>query len=246
MTPLAIATLFPLDTVAAGDEANGPALLRRARQRGVDAILTTVNRPEAMPDASIYLLGGEGAGGVADLVAHLRVAGFADRVRDGGAVVFAVDAGLAALARSWTGQGGRGHGGLGLLPVDVRVDRAPARTVVTRPAPRLGLPAMVGWQSGRCTLTDDPAVQSLLDVRGTGDGPAMPDGALAEGIVATTLHGPVLALNPELADLVLGRALGVPAWEPLPVPAVDLARDRRSAEVAAVGSPRRRRLARRR
>ena len=64
MTALTIATLFPLDTVAAGDDANGPALVRRARQRGIDATYTTVNRPDRVTTARIYLLGGDGLFGV--------------------------------------------------------------------------------------------------------------------------------------------------------------------------------------
>jgi CobQ-like glutamine amidotransferase family enzyme len=47
---------------------------------------------------------------------------------------------------------------------------------------------------------------------GAGDGT---EGALAGRIVGTYLHGPVLARNPALADLLLGWALGVTELRPL-------------------------------
>ena len=45
------------------------------------------------------------------------------------------------------------------------------------------------------------------------------DGAVQGSIIATYMHGPALARNPELADLLLTRATGM-ALEPLEVPGV--------------------------
>lgn len=239
MTALVIATLFPLDTVAAGDEANAIALARRARSRGIDAAAVTVNRPDAMVDAQVYLLGGEGTVGVADLVAHLRATDIADRVRHGRATVFAVDAGLAALSRTWSDASGQTHPGLELIRIDTRSPRGTARTVVTRSEPALGLPAMIGWTSDTTSLTRDPDVPPLAEYEGPGTHPgAGADGVLADGVIGTLLHGPVLALNPELADLVLTRALGLPGWDPLPIAAVETARAQRIAEATATPSRR--------
>jgi CobQ-like glutamine amidotransferase family enzyme len=51
-------------------------------------------------------------------------------------------------------------------------------------------------------------------------------------VLGTRLHGPLLALNPELADLVLARALGrEEPWPTLESPAVERARRERIAEV---------------
>jgi hypothetical protein len=230
MTTLTIATLFPLATVAAGDEANGPALVRRARQRGIDVNLMTVSRPDQMVEARIYLLGGDGLAGVGDLVTHLRSTDLAGRVRAGRSTVFAVDAGLAALGRTWTDAGGATLPGLGLVGGDTRSAKGVARTVVTRPVPALGLPPMIGWTSGAVTVTRDPGIAPLVELEGE---PAGTDGVLTDHVIGTQLHGPVLALNPELADLVLARALGAVHWEPLPIPSVETARARRVAEATA-------------
>jgi hypothetical protein len=115
--------------------------------------------------------------------------------------------------------------------------------VVTLAAPGIGLPAMVGWQAGAVTVTRDPGVDPLVQVADVEQPSAgQPDGVLADRVVATTLHGPVLALNPELADLVLARVLSVRGWDPLPVPSAELARARRIAELTAGSRARRGRL----
>ncbi len=231
MTQLTIATLFPRDTVAAGDEANAMALVRRAHQRGIQATHIAVHRTEAMTAAQLYLLGGDGLAGVADLVAHLKATDVAEEVRSGQAMIFAVDAGLAAVARSWTDADGSVHDGLGLIGSTARAISPCVASVVTRPARRLGLPAMIGWRSRGFAMSRDDGQDHLVEVapeRGAG---VDLDGALAPGVVGTQLHGPVLALNPELADLVLARAMGAPGWDPRPIPSAETARARRITEV---------------
>ncbi len=56
------------------------------------------------------------------------------------------------------------------------------------------------------------------------------DGAVQGSIIATYMHGPALARNPELADLLLERATGV-ALEPLEVPGVAQLRAQRLSGV---------------
>ena len=50
--------------------------------------------------------------------------------------------------------------------------------------------------------------------------PCSVDGAVQGSVIATYLHGPVLARNPQLADYLLSQALGT-SLEPLEVPGVD-------------------------
>ena len=148
------------------------------------------------------------------------------------------EGGLAAIGRSWTDAGGATHPGLGLVGIDTRSARAAAATVVTRPVSALGLNGMVGWASGAATLTRKPGVAPLAELE---DDVGGSDGVIGDGVIGTQLHGPVLALNPELADLVLARALGGPRWDPLPIPSVEVARSRRIAEATGSARPPRRR-----
>ena len=49
------------------------------------------------------------------------------------------------------------------------------------------------------------------------------EGAVQGSVIATYMHGPALARNPQLADLLLAQAMGVALadLEPLEIPAVD-------------------------
>ena len=235
MTGLVIATLFPGSTVAAGDEANMTALARRARARGLEPRTVVVNLPQQMVDADVYLLGGTGRTGTAALVDKLLRAGLTARLSSGRAVVFAVDAGMDALARSFTGPGGSARNGLGLLGITTAPVRSITDTVVSGPVPSLGLPAMVGWISSDVHTVRDAQTPPLTAIEAGAPATHRFDGAITDRVVATRLHGPVLALNPELADLVLARAVGDDAlgWAPIPDPAPERARDQRIAEVRA-------------
>ncbi len=61
---------------------------------------------------------------------------------------------------------------------------------------------------------------------GVGDGF---EGVVQGSVIGTYMHGPALARNPELADLLLMRALGVNELEPLHLPEVDKLRKERLA-----------------
>ena len=55
------------------------------------------------------------------------------------------------------------------------------------------------------------------------------EGAVQGSVIATYMHGPVLARNPQLADLLLAKAMGVALseLEPLNIPAIDQLRTER-------------------
>jgi CobQ-like glutamine amidotransferase family enzyme len=237
-TSLTVATLFPLVTVAAADEANARALVRRGRERGLAVDVVTVDRPDAFVDADVYLLGGTGRSGVRALVEALGQTGLAARVADG-AVLLAVDAGLDAVARTWVDAEGRRHPGLALAPVTVEDAPEVTGTVVTRPDPGLDLPALVGWESHRQRTVLDDGARALFTLEvGAGNRAGDPsEGVLAGNVLGTRLHGPLLALNPELADLVLARAVDRhESWPTIASPAIERARRERIAEARSEAS----------
>ena len=57
------------------------------------------------------------------------------------------------------------------------------------------------------------------------------DGAVQGSVIATYMHGPALARNPELADLLLERATGT-TLEALDVPGVAELREERLSGVS--------------
>jgi hypothetical protein len=103
--------------------------------------------------------------------------------------------------------------------------------VITRPNHHTGLPAMSGFESHHGRTELDSGVEPLAEIElgvGNGTAPAT-DGAVAGSAVGTYLHGPVLARNPELADLLLGCTLGRDL-EPLPPGSAEALRAQRIAE----------------
>jgi CobQ-like glutamine amidotransferase family enzyme len=105
-----------------------------------------------------------------------------------------------------------------------------------------GLPVLTGFENhgGRTTL--GPGVAPLGRVTaGHGNGVAGVDGVLAERVLGTYLHGPVLPRNPALADHLLAWVVGAARLPPLDDPVVDALRAERLADAALTGFAARRR-----
>ncbi|WP_433038366.1 glutamine amidotransferase [Actinomycetospora sp. CA-053990] len=220
-----IAVLLPdlLDTYS--DAGNAHVLAQRLRWRGLAARIVPVPSGAAPPtDCRLYLLGG-GEDAAQDAAAgwlarHRAV--LADAAED--AVVVAVCAGLQLLGHRTTDAAGVTREGLGLLDLTTR---AAARRQVGEAVSRSGLPGvgrLTGFHNHRGVSRLGPGAWPLARrERGPANDPSGQDeGALSAtaaqdpegpGIVATYLHGPVLARNPLLADHLLRRAVGEPMPE---------------------------------
>jgi CobQ-like glutamine amidotransferase family enzyme len=122
------------------------------------------------------------------------------------------------------GPDGRRHSGAEIL--DLTTAPGPTRAVgeiVTHSTdPKVGV--LTGFENHRGHTALGPDIRPLGDVeRGTGNGDGR-DGVLTDTVVGTYLHGPVLARNPALADLILRRITGQSTLPPLTVPQEDAAR----------------------
>lgn len=229
---LRIVALFPALLGTYGDGGNVLILSRRARWRDIPVEVLTVGAGDPVPaDGDVYVIGGGEDGAQMAAMAALRATdgqkSALARALDRGAQMLAVCAGLQLLGESFLDRTGAETAGLGLL--DARTSRLPVRAVgeLLADAPgALGLPPLSGFENHGGHTVLGPAARPLATVRrGVGNGPdpaggPAGEGALTDRIVATYLHGPVLARNPALADFVLARALGVGPDElaPLDVP----------------------------
>ncbi|HEX5493009.1 MAG TPA: glutamine amidotransferase [Mycobacteriales bacterium] len=222
-----------------GDRGNAVVLCQRLRWRGIDAEVVDVVGTDAVPTGGdVYLLGGGEDSAQQLAVRRLRDDGGLARAVGWGAAVFAVCAGLQILGEHFTGTDGKQHAGLGLL--DLRSTPLPTRAVgelVAHPNPASGLRApLTGFENhgGRTDL--GPAARPLATVeRGVGNGTAdRAEGVMQGRTAGTYMHGPALARNPELADMVLGWATGA-ALPPLELAEVDTLR---SIRLTAAGARR--------
>ncbi|MFZ1063475.1 MAG: hypothetical protein WAN30_08390 [Acidimicrobiales bacterium] len=187
-----------------GDAGNAVVLAQRARARGEEAVLSAMRLHDALPDASIYLLGG-GEDGPQRLARDvLARTSLAERVANGATVV-AVCAGLQILGTSFSVEGDDQYAGLGLC--DVTTTRGTTRSVGELRV-RVGSRLLVGFENhgGRTTLGAGVAPLGRVEHGKGNDG--LNDGYRVDTIWATYAHGPVLAQNPWFADAILASVLG--------------------------------------
>lgn len=215
---LVIAVVYPDLLGTYGDGGNGLVLARRASWRGIEARLVQASSGGPIPDADIYCIGGGEDGPQVRAASSLTSDGTLLRAAERGAVVLGVCAGYQLLGRSFPDSSGRPQNGLGLLDVTSRKGsgaRAVGELVASAApdAPLLSdgspLPPLTGFENhGAVTTVGDGARALAQVVRGVGNGGGDgSEGAWSGRVVGTYMHGPVLARNTALADLLLGWAL---------------------------------------
>ena len=210
---LGIVLVYPELLGLYGDRGNALTLIHRARARGIDAELHTVSAQETIPEhGDIYLIGGGEdapmllAGNLLEKSDHLTTAVAAGRP------CLAVCAGFQLLSRTYTGPDGRTHDGLGLIDATcsrLGGPRAVGEVVLESTVPEWG--TVIGFENHQGDAQLGAGVRPLgRVVAGVGNGHDDTEGALSGSIVATYLHGPVLARNPAIADHLLAAATGDP------------------------------------
>jgi lipid II isoglutaminyl synthase (glutamine-hydrolysing) len=208
---LLIVHVYPHLLGTYGDAGNALVLYRRALARGLAAEIVAVHPGERLPrTGDVYLLGGGEDAKQTAAAQELRDDGGLGVAAARGAAIFGICAGYQLLGQTFLGVGGVPTPGLGLL--DVRTDRLQHRAVgnmLADPSPQLGLPPLIGFENHGGATYLGPDAEPLGRVRiGVGNGDRTTEGAVQGNVYGTYLHGPALALNPVLADRVLGHAAG--------------------------------------
>jgi CobQ-like glutamine amidotransferase family enzyme len=193
-----------------GDRGNLLVLRRRASLRGIDVDATGINADQPVPaQGDIYLLGG-GEDLPQILAANrLRADGGLATAASLGSVIFAVCAGYQVIGHQFGGVEGEPVSGLGLLDVSSgRGQRRGVGELVADVEPELGVPRLTGFENHQGVTHIGPGARPLARVsKGVGNGDGT-EGAFAGKVLGTYLHGPALARNPGLADLLLSWAVG--------------------------------------
>ena len=238
---LRIGVLFPDVLGTYGDTGNALILAERARRRGIDAELVTVSLNEDIPaELDLYTLGGG-----EDTAQSLAAQKFRDdsgllHALDAGKPLLAICASLQVLGHWYRDARDERVEGLGVLDVttDPQGHRAIGELVCEPLLEGLTQP-MTGFENhGGGTVLGPNARPLGRVIAGVGNGtpegmtpgPIAYDGVVQGSVIATYMHGPVLARNPELADLLLTRATGL-ELAPLDVPGVEALRAERLAFV---------------
>ena len=194
-----------------GDQGNAEVLAFRAKFHGITANIVDVTYNDDLPtNGDIYLLGGaEDAAQLLSLEALQRGDNLSilHMAIERGAVILAVCAGFQIIGNKFFANGLEVDG-LGLLDVvSVPGDKRLVGDIKTTSSV-LGF-ELTGFENhmGRTIL--GPTAQAFGKViTGHGNGDSKYDGAVNGNIFGTYMHGPILARNPEFADLLLTRATG--------------------------------------
>ncbi len=214
-----------------GDGGNSVVMRQRLRLRGFDAEIVNITLDDPVPSTlDLYTLGGAEDYAQRLATRHLiRYPGLQEAAAKG-APVLAICAAIQVLGHWYETSAGERVDGVGLL--DLTTSPQPKRTigeVVSQPLLAGLTDRLTGFENHRGGTVLGSAAQPLARVisgAGNRDGDGI-DGAVQGSVVATYLHGPCLARNPQLADHLLAQVVGDLA--PLDLPEVEQLRRERLA-----------------
>jgi CobQ-like glutamine amidotransferase family enzyme len=201
-----IALLLPDVLGTYSDRGNATVLAQRLRWRGIHADVIEARADSTPPtDCDLFVLGG------GEDAAQAYAAEWLGRHQPLRTVlqtkqILAVCAGLQLLGQWMEGPDGHRIAGTGLIDLTTSAGVRRAVGEVVTDVAAAGIAPLTGFENhrGRTALGPDVApLGRVVEGVGNGDGT---DGVLTSTVIGTYLHGPVLARNPDLADLLLQRA----------------------------------------
>ena len=212
MTALRILHLYPNELGINGDAGNVLALRRRLEWRGVAVEVLHCGVTEPLPGDVDLVHIGSGPASARDVVLPdaLRHRDALAAWADAGVPMIGIGAGFHLLSRSIETLAGSPRTALGLLPVVIR-DRE-RRAVGEVLAKQRDGHRMAGYLNhGAAVIRDDGAPLATLDHRSRATA-VRDDADREEGVrigsrMGTHLHGPILPMNPFIADELLAAAL---------------------------------------
>lgn len=195
-----------------GDGGNSVVLRERLLLRGIDAEVVEITLADPVPaELDLYTLGGAEDYAQRLATRHLIRHPGLQQAAARGAPVLAICAAIQVLGHWYETSSGERVDGVGML--DVTTTPQPVRTigeVVSQPLLSGLSERLTGFENHRGGTTLGSDAQPLARVEkgaGNREGDGV-DGAVQGSVIATYLHGPCLARNPELADLMLSRVVG--------------------------------------
>lgn len=212
-----------------GDGGNAVVLRQRLRLRGIDAEIVEITLADPVPaELDLYTLGGAEDYAQRLATKHLLRYPGLQQAAARGAPVLAICAAIQVLGHWYETSAGERVEGVGLL--DVTTSPQESRTIgevastplldgLTQP-----LTGFENHRGGTVLGSDSKPLAAVTKGAGNRAGDGY-DGAVQGSVIATYLHGPCLARNPELADHMLSQVVG--ELPPLELPEVDRLRRER-------------------
>ena len=206
MSVLRILHLYPRELGINGDAGNVLALAERARWRGIEAEVVSQAPGGELPASADIVHIGSGPLS-AQRAVHADVLSIADRLRDwrdAGVPILAIAGGWQLLGRELVTPEGETLAGAGVFPSRAVLGAARHVGEIVVRSTELGSLAGFENHSARTELEGGEPLGRVLS--GTGNDGAS-EGVTVGASIGTHLHGPVLPMNPVLADRLLATAL---------------------------------------
>jgi CobQ-like glutamine amidotransferase family enzyme len=219
MTGLRILHLYPRELGINGDVGNVTALVERARWRGVDAKVLRHEVGDALPDSVdiVHIGSGPLSSQRAVLEDVQRIAPTLREWRDAGVPILAIAGGWQLLGSEIVTADDERLPGAGVFPTRAQLGaERQVGEIIVRTAD--GVLAGFENHSARTILQGGEPLGIVLSGVGNGDAEHR-EGVQVEAAIGTHLHGPVLPMNPALADRILATALAR-SGDPTPLTAV--------------------------
>jgi len=198
--------LYPQHLAVNGDMGNALVLERRMALAGLEVERVPHDPGADLPARVDLVTIGTGPDSAVRAIGDdlARIAPTLRAWADDGVPMLAVTAGMHVLGGVVRLAGGGEVRGAGVLEIEVdpRAERALTHQfVVDTPGGRF-----VGVENHGGVITGSAAPFGRV-VRGVGNGDGASEGATASRVIGTHLHGPVLAMNPALADTMIRDAV---------------------------------------
>jgi CobQ-like glutamine amidotransferase family enzyme len=206
VSSLCILHLYPRELGINGDAGNVTALVERARWRGIDAEVLRHEPGASLPEGVdiVHIGSGPLSSQRAVLDDVQRIAPRLRSWRDAGVPILAVAGGWQLLGTELVTADGERLAGAGVFPTRATLGAARHVGVIVVRS-KEGVLAGFENHSAVTVLEGGEPLGSV--VSGTGNDGAH-EGVLVAAAIGTHLHGPVLPMNPALADRMLATALG--------------------------------------
>lgn len=201
MTAVRIGVLLPATFNLNADVANADVLARRLSLSGYEARVVPLDDPALFSTAELeaLIIGSPSSSVLADpKLPRAAIARLVTRLLAGSVPILAVSNGFHLLG-TMTGRDGAPIDGLGIIPVHTTFGTKQHVTIGA--LVDTGSDRLIGVENHNARVEfTDIAEQFGGVIRGTGNATGGPEGFEAGSLTATHLHGPLFALNPELAD----------------------------------------------
>lgn len=206
MSVLRILHLYPAELGINGDAGNVTALVERARWRGLEAEVVRHPVGGTLPETAdiVHIGSGPLSSQRAVLEDVQRIAPALRDWRDAGIPILAIAGGWQLLGTELVTAEGERLAGAGVFPSRAQLG---ATRHVGEIVVRTAQGTVAGFENHSAVTTLEGAEPLGTVVSGTGNDGGQTEGVVLAAAIGTHLHGPLLPMNPSIADRMLATAV---------------------------------------